>query len=285
MTPSEINLNLPSHLATNLLAWFSGLPQAGQLIVALSGGVDSAVVAKACYLAVGDRCTLATGDSPSLARQELLDAQQVANQIGAPHLIVKTLELEDANYQRNDLRRCYFCKSHLFENLSQRFPEVVILTGTNFDDLGDYRPGLQAANEHQIRAPLAELGYTKNSVRLLAEHWHLVVQDKPASPCLASRIAYGVEVTPERLARIEAAESFIRNLGLKEFRVRLHAGELARIEVPVHQIAPLADENCRTQILNELKRLGFRFVTLDLGGFVSGSLNQLIQIQASADEL
>ena len=152
------------------------------------------------------------------------------------------------------------------------------MTGTNADDLHDYRPGLVAAAEYQVRAPLTELGFGKSIVRGLAQFWNLPIADKPASPCLASRIAYGVEVTSERLAMIEQAEQWLRSHGLIEFRVRLHAGELARIEVPVEAISRLASDPLRVALLAQLKSLGFRFVTLDISGFASGSLNQLIQI-------
>lgn len=262
-------------LAVRLLSWFQGTVQ---YVVAFSGGVDSAVVAKAAWLANPDHTTLVTGDSPSLARQDLADAIATAEIIGARHLLLKTGETNDTAYRRNDALRCYHCKSHLFARLEEEFPAATIVTGTNLDDLDDYRPGLQAAKERKVRAPLAELGLGKTEVRLLAKGWGLPLAEKPAAPCLASRIAYGVEVTPERLQRVEAAEAYLRKLGLVEFRVRLHPGEMARIEVPNDRMDVVLSAAMSADLVGHLKSLGFRFVTLDLDGFTSGSLNQLIQI-------
>ncbi len=222
---------------------------------------------------------LATGESPSLARQELRDATATAARIELPHVTIETGETKDRDYQLNDARRCYHCKTHLFEALKRQYSAATIVTGTNADDLQDYRPGLEAAAEHQVRAPLAELGFGKSIVRTLAQFWDLPIAEKPASPCLASRIAYGVEVTSARLAMIEHAEQWLREHGLIEFRVRLHAGELARIEVSIEEILRFATDPLRNELLAHFKSLGFRFVTLDIAGFSSGSLNQLIQIK------
>ena len=275
-TNTLANSNSIAEQAAQLVAWFRD--SAARYVVALSGGVDSAVVAKAASLATEVQVVLATGESPSLARQELRDAASIAARIELPHVTIATGETDDREYQLNDARRCYHCKTHLFEALKRQYPGATIVTGTNADDLHDYRPGLVAAAEYQVRAPLAELGFGKSIVRGLAQFWNLPIADKPASPCLASRIAYGVEVTSERLAMIEQAEQWLRSHGLIEFRVRLHAGELARIEVPVEAISRLASDPLRVALLAQLKSLGFRFVTLDISGFTSGSLNQLIQI-------
>ena len=266
--------------ARKLVAWF----EAGRdYVIAFSGGVDSAVVAKAASLAAGNcsglHVVLATGDSPSLARQELRDAETVAALIDLPHQIIESGETNDPEYKLNDARRCYHCKSNLFEVLERKFPASIIVTGTNSDDLQDYRPGLVAAAEHKVRSPLAELRFDKAAVRAIAELWSLPIADKPASPCLASRLAYGVEVTGERLAMVENAEAWLRDRGFSELRVRLHAGELARIEVGLAQLSRLVTEPMRGELHAYFKALGFRFVTVDLGGFASGSLNQLIQIQ------
>ena len=262
--------------AAQLIAWFQ--KSAERYVVALSGGVDSAVVAKAASLTTDVQVALVTGESPSLARQELRDATAVAAQIKLPHVTIETGETSDSNYKLNDARRCYYCKTHLFEALQRQFPGATIVTGTNADDLHDYRPGLEAAAKYQVRAPLAELGFGKSIVRGLAQYWSLPISEKPASPCLASRIAYGVEVTSERLEMIEQAEQWLREVGLTEFRVRLHVGEMARIEVAVEAISRFASDPLRGQLLTHFKSLGFRFVTLDIAGFASGSLNQLIQI-------
>src|SRR5438105_3075962 len=212
--------------------------------VAFSGGIDSTVVAKAAQLALGDQAIAVTADSPSVARSELADARRLAQQIGIRHRIVATEEFEDRDYVRNDGTRCYFCKSELYSRIETLLPELdvaVMCSGANLDDQGDYRPGLKAAAEHAVRHPLQEAGCTKADVRALARAWELPTWDKPASPCLSSRLAPGVEVTRERTARVEAAEAYLRSLGYRECRLRLHEGELARIEVPLAELPRLAD--------------------------------------------
>ncbi len=249
--------------------------------VAFSGGVDSTVVAQAAFLALGDRAVAVTADSASVPRGELDDARRLASHIGIRHEVVNTAEFEDPAYLRNDGSRCYHCKSELYGRVAALLPALgvgVICSGANLDDLGDYRPGLQAAAEHHVRHPLQETGFTKADVRALARAWGLPVWDKPASPCLSSRLAPGVAVTPERTGRIEAAESLLRQLGYRECRVRLHEGELARIEVPAEGLARLANPAVRETLVRRLKELGFRYVTLDLEGFRSGSLNELVSL-------
>ena len=295
MNPAQVGLHLsraalPSEWAATgptlqalwprLVDWFQQCPGA---VVAYSGGVDSAVVAKIAGELLGDRVVAATADSASLARHELQAAVQLLPRLAVPHRVVSTGEVADPNYLKNDPQRCFHCKSHLFTRLSAmdevRSQGWWIITGTNADDLGDWRPGLQAAQAFSVRAPLAELGIGKAMVRELARAWELPVADKPASPCLASRLAYGVSVTPERLAMVEAAESRMRELGLKQFRVRCHAGDLARIEVSLTDLPRLIDPEVRQALVRAFGELGFRYVTLDLEGFVSGSLNRLIMPQ------
>ncbi|MCR9295954.1 MAG: ATP-dependent sacrificial sulfur transferase LarE [bacterium] len=262
--------------AQRLVDWFHEAI-AESCVIALSGGVDSAVVAQAAQLSRVSAVAV-TAISPSISSRERVDAQQVAEFIGIAHHALDTQEIDRPDYSRNDQRRCYFCKSELFARIQAEFPAATIVTGTNHDDLQDYRPGLQAAKEFCVRAPLAELGVGKQQVRRLAEYWNLPVADKPASPCLASRIAYGVPVTPERLARVEGAEQVLRELGLHEFRVRLHADEMARIEVPEAALPRIVAVETRRDLVQRLTQLGFSFVTLDLQGFRSGSLNALVQI-------
>jgi pyridinium-3,5-biscarboxylic acid mononucleotide sulfurtransferase len=253
----------------------------GSVAVALSGGIDSTVVAKAARIALGDRAVAVTADSPSVARAEIEDACRLAGLIGIPHRLVPTEEFADPDYVRNDGTRCYFCKSELYKRIERLLPELgvtVICSGANLDDQGDFRPGLKAASEHAIRHPLIEAACTKADVRALARAWNLPTWDKPASPCLSSRLAPGVEVTRERTGRVEAAEQYLRGLGYRECRVRLHEGELARIEVPAGDLDRLLDPAVRDGLAQRLRELGFRFVTLDLEGFRSGSLNALVSL-------
>jgi uncharacterized protein len=253
----------------------------GSAAVAFSGGIDSTVVAQAAFLALGEHAVAVTADSASVPRAELDDARRLAERIGIRHLVVATDEFADPDYVRNDGSRCYYCKSELYGRIESLLPELgvaVMCSGANLDDQGDYRPGLKAAAEHHVRHPLQEAGFTKADVRALALAWELPTWDKPASPCLSSRLAPGVEVTRERTDRVEQAELCLRALGLRECRVRLHEGELARIEVPAAELARLAEPTVREGLVRRLKELGFRFVTLDLEGFRSGSLNALVSL-------
>jgi uncharacterized protein len=253
----------------------------GRVAVAFSGGIDSTVVAKAAFLALGDKAVAVTADSASVPRKEIAEARELAEGIGIRHHLVRTEEFQNPDYVRNDGTRCYFCKDELYGRMEELLPELgieIICSGANLDDLGDYRPGLKAAAEHQVRHPLQEAGFTKADVRALARHWGLPTWDKPASPCLSSRLAPGVEVTRERTARVEAAEAYLRHLGFREMRVRLHEGELARIEVPPGELQRLLDPPVHEELVGYLKKLGFRFVTLDLEGFRSGSLNTLVSL-------
>ena len=255
----------------------------GSVAVALSGGVDSSVVAVAAQKALGDRAIAITGNSPSVAQAELEEACQLAALFGIRHRVVATDEFEDPAYLRNDGSRCYHCKTELYSHIERLVPELgvaVICSGANLDDQGDYRPGLKAAAEHQVRHPLQEADFTKADVRALAREWRLPNWDKPASPCLSSRMAPGVAVTPERTARVEAAEAYLHGLGYRECRVRLHEGELARVEVPLADLPRLADPEWREGLVHRLKELGFRFVTLDLEGFRSGNLNELVSLES-----
>ena len=254
----------------------------GSCAVAFSAGVDSTVVAKAARLALGDRAIAVTGVGPALAEGELDDARELAARIGIKHVEQPTDEIDRAGYIANAPDRCLHCKTELYDHVRRVADDrgiVVIANGANVDDQGDYRPGMQAAANYDVRSPLVECGLTKADVRRLASHWRLPVADKPASPCLASRIAYGVEVTPERLRRIDLAEQHLRALGFVEVRVRLHEGEVARIEAPAELLEKLTEEQVRTTLLGRFAELGFKFTTIDLAGFQSGSLNTLVPIE------
>jgi uncharacterized protein len=251
----------------------------GCCAVAYSGGVDSAVVAKAAHVALGDKAVAVTGTSAALAEGELDQAKSVAELIGIRYVVLPTEEFANPDYVANRGDRCYHCKSELYtqlDHLAERFGVDVVVNGANADDLGDYRPGMRAASEHSVRSPLAECGFTKQDVRALAAEWQLPVADKPATPCLSSRVAFGLEVTPERLSRIDRAEQFLRSLGFGELRVRYHSDDLARIEVPLEHLAELCEPAIRDAITEEFKTLGFKFVTLDLGGFRSGGFSTLV---------
>lgn len=248
-------------------------------LVAFSGGVDSAVVAKAAHLALGDRAIAVTGVSASLAAGELDIARRIAQFIGIQHETISTDELSDPGYLQNAPNRCWHCKTELYEQmqkLADRLGRPVLLNGANLDDQGDFRPGMQAAEEHNVRSPLLECGIDKQGVRQLARYWELEVWDKPATPCLSSRVVYGLDITPERLARIDAAEQVLRELELPTVRVRCHQDELARLEVPTEALPMLCEAGLREQLVKQLRALGFRYVTLDLEGFRSGSFHQLI---------
>jgi uncharacterized protein len=249
--------------------------------VAFSAGVDSTVVAKAAQLALGDAAVAMTGTSASLAEGELDEARRLAEMIGIRHQVIATGELESADYVRNAPDRCYHCKTELYTEMGRFTSQLgvaVLVNGANADDLADYRPGMQAASEHRVESPLAECGITKQEVRQLAAEWELPVWDKPATPCLSSRIAYGQEVTPERLAMIDKAEQYLRELGMPVVRVRYHEGDVARLEVPPDAFARLCSEEVREPLVKCFKALGFRFVSLDLEGFRSGSLNNLVPL-------
>ena len=255
----------------------------GRVAVAFSGGIDSTVVAQAAYEALGDATIAVTAVSESLAAGELEDAQELARKIGIRHRVIRTEEFADPNYRRNDSDRCYFCKSELYGRLSGIMGDLgveVIVSGANTDDMGDYRPGLRAASEHGVRHPLQECNLSKADVRALARAWGLPTWDKPASPCLSSRVAYGEDPTPERVRMIDQAEQWLRQRGLRILRVRYHKGDLARIEVSPNDLPRLVELELRGELIATFRSLGFKFVTLDLEGFRSGSMNSVIPVES-----
>jgi uncharacterized protein len=260
-----------------LLSWFDGVSACA---VALSGGVDSAVVASAAQRTLGHAAVAVTAVSPSLAAEERQRARDTAQQIGIRHRELTTDEHLNSAYRQNGPDRCFHCKSTLYQTARDQLGETLLLVnGTNLDDRGDYRPGMKAATDFGVRSPLLECEINKKQVREIAQLWHLEVWDKPASPCLSSRIAYGVEVTPARLAMIEKSERLLREIGFGPHRVRLHAGELARLEIQADDFQRLQDPALRTQLERQLKEIGFRFVAVELSAFRSGSLNQLIELE------
>jgi uncharacterized protein len=248
------------------------------LLVAYSGGVDSAVLAWMAHEVLGSEMLAVIADSPSLARTHLEDALAFAREYEIPVKVMETRELENPAYIRNDARRCFYCKDELFTVL-ERYREArgyeAVAYGVNADDKGDFRPGQQAAHQHHVLAPLLEAGLSKAEIRELAKRAKLRVWDKPASACLASRVEYGHAVTPEVLSVIERGEDVLRAMGFRQFRVR-HHGEIVRIEIAPEELPRALTAEMAHEFTVVFKALGFKFVTLDLEGFRSGSMNQLL---------
>jgi pyridinium-3,5-biscarboxylic acid mononucleotide sulfurtransferase len=248
----------------------------GEVIVAYSGGVDSSFLLWAAHGVLGDRALAVTGRSGSVASGQIEEAQQLAKNLGARHTVLDTEELDNPLYAQNPTNRCYHCKNELFTKLkafAAREGIRWIVEGSNLDDMRDYRPGMQAAAEHHVRSPLKEAELTKAEIRALSKEAGLPTWDKPAMPCLASRIPYGMLVSLEKLSMIDRAEAYLRSLGFRDLRVR-HHDQIARLELPPSDFPKILEGNMAAEITTTLKEYGFKFVTLDLQGFRSGSLNE-----------
>ncbi len=251
------------------------------VLVAFSGGVDSTLLARAAGDALGDRALLATADSETYPATELEEARQLAAVLGLRHLVVRTRELDNPDYARNPANRCFFCKEELFTTLgpiAEREGCRHLVYGANLDDLGDHRPGMQSARQRGVRAPLIEAELSKTEIRELSRHLGLPTWDKPSFACLSSRFQYGDAITADKLRQVDAAESFVRSLGFRQFRVR-HHDRLARLEIPLDEIPRLWEDGRHQAIVARFRELGYLYVAVDLGGFQSGSANLLLSLK------
>lgn len=249
------------------------------VLVAYSGGVDSAYLALIATQELGNKAVCVTGLSPSVSQIQRTEAENIAKNFKFNYQTIETEELDNPNYQANPTNRCFHCKTELYgklQSLAEQQKIKSILDGTNADDVKDYRPGRQAAIDKSVRSPLAEVNLTKNEIRELSKKLGLPTWDKPASPCLSSRIAYGVPVTIERLSKVERGEKILRQFGFREFRVRVH-DELVRLEIAQTEMPRALSLEMTEKFAEEFHRIGFRYVTLDLNGYRSGAMNEVLQ--------
>ncbi|HSR67451.1 MAG TPA: ATP-dependent sacrificial sulfur transferase LarE [Acidobacteriota bacterium] len=249
------------------------------VIVAFSGGVDSSYLAFMAHRALGRKARAVTALSPAVSQMQREMAQEFARRHGLRHRFIDTAEMDLEGYTSNPANRCYFCKTELYgrlERLRLEWGVEAVLDGANLDDASDYRPGRQAAREKKVSSPLLECSISKDEIRSLSRKWGLKSWDKPAMPCLSSRFPYGVSITEAKLAQVEQAEAFLRGMGLSNFRVRHHE-ELARLEVDRRELPLLLDAGVMQRVHRHLRQLGYLYVTLDMKGFRSGSLNEALK--------
>jgi len=280
----ELTPELTPELRLKQDALIENLRGSGRMLVAFSGGVDSSYLAWAAHRALGDDCLSVTAVSPSYPASHRAMAEEIIERFELPHRFVETHEMESAEYRANASDRCYHCKSELFETmdrLGERLGFDATCYGVNTDDTSDFRPGHRAADEHAVRAPFLEVGLSKSEIRDLSRAAGLPTADLPASACLSSRLPYGTEVTIERLSQVERGEEILRGLGFRQLRLR-HHGELARIEIDPSELPRALDPAMAQRIVDVIKPLGFRYVSLDLEGYRTGSLNEVLQIHRDA---
>ncbi len=278
MTTQTTQVETTKTIEEKMGALKSILADMGSVIVAYSGGADSAFLAATAHEVLGDRALAVTAKSPSLAPSELAEAIELAQRLGVNHRIIETHEVEREDYAANNPNRCFFCKDELYTYLSEFAASenyAAIANGTNTDDLGDFRPGLNAAKQYGVRSPMVEADLCKDEIRALSQHMDLPTWDKPAQACLSSRIPYGTMVTVEALTRIAQAEEYLHSIGIRQLRVR-HHDTVARIEVEPQDFVMLTDDAVREQIVAKFREIGYSYVTLDLQGFRSGSMNEVL---------